>query len=234
MMNTAPFDRAESRFRSRNGFTLVELLAVITIIGILAALILSAVTAARKSANSAACASNLHQLGVASMQYLAEHDNVLYPHNYDGYFWYDYLRPYIPKSNASGNTSRESLYCPSILSTKPGDPKRTGFGKNGNLGKTSDTAQNKRINGTYPPSKAVLMWDDVQDANWDGGWPTAEWGSGGSWYQLAFRHNGFAHVLFLDGHVGSLAKGPKGNALDYPDLLWGPYENYPDAAISDP
>src|SRR5207253_312597 len=70
------------RWRAHNrekGFTPIELLIVVAIIAILAAMIFSVLAAVRERAHGATCASNMRQIGTAILAYTADWDDQLYP-----------------------------------------------------------------------------------------------------------------------------------------------------------
>jgi prepilin-type N-terminal cleavage/methylation domain-containing protein/prepilin-type processing-associated H-X9-DG protein len=83
------------RKTNRAGFTLIELLVVIAIVGILAALLLTAISQAKGKALRIQCANNVRQLGIGLQAFLADNDSyplLLDPASGPGLWWDVLLR----------------------------------------------------------------------------------------------------------------------------------------------
>ncbi|MFW6039391.1 MAG: DUF1559 domain-containing protein [bacterium] len=103
------------------GFTLVELLVVISIIALLIALLLPALSAARDTARAATCMSNQRQIGIAFESYTQSYDSA-YPYaqpanpgvNDFGYSnrypWHEALAPYL--GGYERHDQPDVLWCP--------------------------------------------------------------------------------------------------------------------------
>ena len=91
---------------SKAGFTLVELLVVVAIIAVLAALLLPAISQSKSAAQSAKCKSNLRQVGLALNMYVADfkaypYATVVTPAG-DWKNWVIDLAPYLGITGAQG------------------------------------------------------------------------------------------------------------------------------------
>lgn len=82
-VGTRRFDSSNARRRA--GFTLIEVLVVIAIVGVLVALLLPAVQAARESGRLAACQNNARQIGMALHQHEAAYRR--FPSGGWGFLW---------------------------------------------------------------------------------------------------------------------------------------------------
>lgn len=93
--------RSRSRFQVSSGFTLVELLVVIAIIGVLVALLLPAVQAAREAARRTSCLNNLKQWGLAVMNHEDAFKKFPYGNKadvLDSYTWWHVSLPYVEQT----------------------------------------------------------------------------------------------------------------------------------------
>jgi prepilin-type N-terminal cleavage/methylation domain-containing protein/prepilin-type processing-associated H-X9-DG protein len=107
---------AGNRTDGRAGFTLVELLVVIAIIGILVALLLPAIQAAREAARRSSCQNNVKQIALAFHNYESAHQALPPAMLYDGsgepQKWSPMARvlPYLEEANFESQINYESKY----------------------------------------------------------------------------------------------------------------------------
>ncbi len=155
----------------RSAFTLVELLVVIAIIGVLVALLLPAVQAAREASRRTKCQNHMRQLGLGVHNF-SDVNGVLIPAriNYQYLGWTVMLLPYIEQNNlytqfdmkktvlvqpaAAMQTTVPIYQCPSRH--RPGQQSKqfnlTGTAQNGSLG---DYATVDGTSGDDPPYRRV-------------------------------------------------------------------------------
>ncbi len=188
------------------GFTLVELLVTVAIIGLLLAILMPALNVARESARASACARNMREIGMAAMLYAADHDG-RYPRSQHSAFvhrevvWARSLARYLGETDAGWSNLLRSVYrCPSDRR-----PAALSFGLNVyfELGPEDDYEGKPatwRTNYEVPvPSRTILFAENESAA--DHIMPNYWAGSRDVSDVAHDRHRGSANYIFADGHV---------------------------------
>lgn len=115
--------------KNKFGFTLVELLVVISIIALLLSILMPSLQKARESAKKVVCLSNLKSCSLVWGLYAADNKDVIVPANYlrdevKRPAWFDRLARYVPSSNDliyrakwPEKPDRTIFMCPSLKAT---------------------------------------------------------------------------------------------------------------------
>jgi prepilin-type N-terminal cleavage/methylation domain-containing protein/prepilin-type processing-associated H-X9-DG protein len=188
-----------------HGFTLIELLVVVAIIGILAALLLPALSTVRRKADAIHCSNNLRQIGQATFMYCDDHEDRL------PFGWYNNSNPHINSFYAllaplvygyefdgfSDFQSRVFACATRLREPKAANnPARVSYGMNAHNSVAFPDPRTKRLAQAQAAdtTATVLVADIVSTYNH----PPLETLAP---YHAGYKHQGRANLLLFDGHA---------------------------------
>jgi len=216
---------------TRNAFTLIELLVVVAIISILAAILFPVFAKAREQARKAVCASNLKQIGLATMMYAQDFDEKYPMSNIGGVRVYNLLEPYTKSIQVwicptagmitSNGTSRlySGGYGWNICGLTSAVTVGNGFGWNTGTPCTPTGTPGVTLSEVSEPAETIVAGDPASNGYQGNGvqlWassrariPVLHGGQIGPFYntdstQLADEpksYEGGGNYVFADGHV---------------------------------
>lgn len=219
------------RERDSSGFTLVELLVVMAVIGILAAFLLPALSQAKSRAQTVVCMNNLKQLEVCWLMYAHDNRDVMAPNNFvyyvsmgstndpslgeDNITWCRGIAPLDTNPITAGtsllyiyNQSQKIYHCPADHSTIVNHPemlRKRSYNMSNSANCAADNHFRKYTEIPVPTALFIFI-DTAADDIWDSTFGVILPGKYPYWsdYWLDIpsdRHQRGANISFADGHV---------------------------------
>jgi prepilin-type N-terminal cleavage/methylation domain-containing protein/prepilin-type processing-associated H-X9-DG protein len=225
--------------RFRQGFSLLEILVVASILGILLALSMPAFSKIKDSGAQATCVSNLRTLHRAVMTFASDNDGCIPTANGGpaendvklAQFLSDLPSYVLGTTNANqAVTERITPFtCPAALRERKGDRPAATYGYNSSLySGTGNTRRMLRMVQVKSPSRTVLLMDGRNAWEEREAPPSAYWffevGPGNARRPTGrdFAHRSKANAVFLDGHVENLVEAQIPTTQN--DPFWSPAE----------
>lgn len=219
--------RGRTSSHARQGFTLIEVLVVVAIIAVLAALLLPALAQGKARAQQTACANNLRQLGLAWSQFPTDHEDALCNNhgiNETLLKRQNWVNNVMDLLNADGNTNVAQITngqlapylansvpvfkCPSDKSLAENGARLRSYAMNSLVGDPGELTnrfnpqltQFFRLEQIRDPSAIYVLLDENPDTINDGFFMN-RWPDY-IWGNLpGSDHNGGANLFFADGHL---------------------------------
>jgi prepilin-type N-terminal cleavage/methylation domain-containing protein/prepilin-type processing-associated H-X9-DG protein len=220
--------------RDNHAFTLVEILVVVAILALLAAVMLPAYGRMQQNAGAVRCASNLRQISTYINHYVGDNNGRLPAGNDTVLLWYQRLTPYFGFNYVQTDNIQQPglkvFVCPQSNYPRRLDWKAMGlsYGMNGSPMTNSGSLQwdnNRAVNIPRPLSRTILLaerWCSPKpdpnglntvgaDNNWSVAPPYLTTPNTGV-ASLRLKHVKSSNYLFFDGHIERLEP-----AQTYPD-----------------
>ncbi len=218
----------------RGGFTLFELLVVIAVVSLLAALAIPAIAGAQERSQSVTCSGRMRELGMAILLYAQDHQGRFPRSSHSAAAnrepgWAASIAPYLGARPTEANAAwvNRKFRCPSNANETPGaysyainvffELKRG----DSYLGRPATW---RCVHQVRRPARTILLGET---ASATGGmapdhFMCHQWSSPAAARRAVAhnRHNGRANYLFVDGHVESLPV--EATFVSRGDNLWNP------------